>query len=107
MLLAEAGHPRRAAPRSRTTARSRTCEAFGADVQEGARFVDDGDIMTAAGVTSGIDLALHIVRTTLGEDAAQAEAARDRVGRSALPPDPPSGQSSAASASGRSIGTNA
>ncbi len=50
-------------------------KGFGVDVQEGARFVDDGDIMTAAGVTSGIDLALHIVRTTLGEQAARAEAA--------------------------------
>jgi transcriptional regulator GlxA family with amidase domain len=49
-------------------------KGFGVDVREGARFVDDGDIMTAAGVTSGIDLALHIVRTTLGEAAAQAEA---------------------------------
>ena len=54
-------------------------KTFGADVQEGARFVDDGDIMTAAGVTSGIDLALHIVRTTLGEDAAQRRGGRDRV----------------------------
>jgi transcriptional regulator GlxA family with amidase domain len=50
-------------------------KGFGADVREGARFVDDGDIMTAAGVTSGIDLALHIVRATLGEEAARAEAA--------------------------------
>lgn len=48
--------------------------AAGADVQDGARFVDDGDILTAAGVTSGIDLALHIVRTQLGDDAARAEA---------------------------------
>ena len=33
----------------------------GAIVVEGARFVDEGDILTAAGVTSGIDLALHLV----------------------------------------------
>lgn len=50
-------------------------KGFGADVREGARFVDDGDIVTAAGVTSGIDLALHIVRTTLGEGAARVQAA--------------------------------
>ena len=50
-------------------------KSFGADVQEGVRFIDDGDIMTAAGVTSGIDLALYIVRVTLGDAAAQAEAA--------------------------------
>ena len=34
--------------------------ASGAEVVE-ARFVDDGDIVTAGGVTSGIDLALHLV----------------------------------------------
>jgi transcriptional regulator GlxA family with amidase domain len=34
--------------------------ATGADVVE-ARFVDDGDVVTAGGVTSGIDLALHLV----------------------------------------------
>ena len=49
------------APRSPTTARSRTCAGFGADVIDGARVVDDGDIITAAGVTSGIDLALYLV----------------------------------------------
>ena len=54
-------------------------KGFGVDVQEGARFVDDGDIMTAAGVTSGIDLALHIV----AHDARRGRRARrgggDRV----------------------------
>jgi transcriptional regulator GlxA family with amidase domain len=60
-------------------------KGFGADVQEGARFVDDGEIMTAAGVTSGIDLALHIVRTTLGEDAARAEAAEIEWAHSGTP----------------------
>jgi transcriptional regulator GlxA family with amidase domain len=34
--------------------------ASGAEVVD-ARFVDDGDIVTAAGVTSGFDLALHLV----------------------------------------------
>jgi len=33
---------------------------YGADVSED-RVVDDGDIITAGGVTSGIDLALHLV----------------------------------------------
>ena len=69
---------------------------FGADVQVGARVVDDGDIVTAAGVTSGIDLALHLVAVELGEDAARAEA--DEIEWN---------QISGASASGRSIGTNA
>jgi transcriptional regulator GlxA family with amidase domain len=35
--------------------------AYGANVDEKARFVDDGDIVTAAGVSAGIDMALHLV----------------------------------------------
>ncbi|MFC8507254.1 DJ-1/PfpI family protein [Streptomyces sp. NPDC057411] len=35
-----------------------------------ARVVDDGDLVTAAGVTSGLDLALWLVRRELGPDAA-------------------------------------
>jgi transcriptional regulator GlxA family with amidase domain len=49
-------------------------EDYGADVQYGQRFVDDGDIVTAGGVTSGIDLALYIVETEVGAAAAAAEA---------------------------------
>jgi transcriptional regulator GlxA family with amidase domain len=46
----------------------------GARVADGARFVDDGDIITAAGVTSGIDMALHIVGQAKGDAAAEAQA---------------------------------
>jgi transcriptional regulator GlxA family with amidase domain len=46
----------------------------GAQVVDGARFVDDGDVITAAGVTSGIDMALHIVSQVKGEAAATAQA---------------------------------
>ncbi len=35
--------------------------ATGADVRDEARVVDDGDLITAAGITSGLDLALHLV----------------------------------------------
>ncbi|MGW2183831.1 DJ-1/PfpI family protein [Streptomyces sp. NPDC001732] len=35
-----------------------------------ARVVDDGDLVTAGGVTSGLDLALWLVRRELGPDAA-------------------------------------
>jgi transcriptional regulator GlxA family with amidase domain len=35
-----------------------------------ARVVDDGDLVTAGGVTSGLDLALWLVRRELGVDAA-------------------------------------
>jgi transcriptional regulator GlxA family with amidase domain len=48
--------------------------AAGADVREGERFVDDGDIVTAAGVTAGIDLALHLVAQAAGAGAADAAA---------------------------------
>jgi len=34
---------------------------LGADVRPDARFVDDGDVVTAAGVSAGIDMALHLV----------------------------------------------
>jgi transcriptional regulator GlxA family with amidase domain len=43
--------------------------ASGANVID-ARVVDDGDLMTAAGVTSGIDLALHIVEQQAGAEIA-------------------------------------
>jgi transcriptional regulator GlxA family with amidase domain len=45
--------------------------AAGAQVVEGARFVDDGDIVTAGGVTSGLDLALHIVGKVAGSSVAE------------------------------------
>ncbi|MFF4317804.1 DJ-1/PfpI family protein [Streptomyces sp. NPDC001568] len=35
-----------------------------------ARVVDDGDLVTAGGITSGLDLALWLVRRELGADAA-------------------------------------
>ena len=46
----------------------------GAHIVEGARVVDDGDVITAAGVTSGIDMALHIVAQVKGDAAAAAQA---------------------------------
>jgi transcriptional regulator GlxA family with amidase domain len=44
--------------------------ATAARVIDGARVVDDGDIMTAAGITSGLDLALHIVEQQAGAEIA-------------------------------------
>ena len=41
------------------------------DVLEHARFVDDGDIVTAAGVSAGIDMALHLVRRLCSEERAR------------------------------------
>jgi transcriptional regulator GlxA family with amidase domain len=49
---------------------------LGVDVRPEARVVDDGDVITSGGVTSGIDLALHIVSRERGQQTAQDEAAR-------------------------------
>lgn len=47
--------------------------ATGAEVVD-ARVVDDGDVVTAGGVTSGIDLALSLVERYVGEKAARTVA---------------------------------
>ncbi len=44
---------------------------FGAD-PVGGRWVQDGKVLTAAGVTAGIDMALHLVATEAGPEVAQA-----------------------------------
>lgn len=41
------------------------------DVRAGDRFVDDGDIVTAAGVSAGIDMALHLVERLHSTDRAR------------------------------------
>ena len=41
------------------------------DVRPDDRFVDDGDVVTAAGVSAGIDMALHLVRRFAGEQRAR------------------------------------
>ena len=44
---------------------------YGAD-PVGGRFVEDGKLITAAGVTAGIDMALHLVGREAGPEVAQA-----------------------------------
>jgi len=41
-------------------------------VRPEARFVDDGDVITSAGVSAGIDMALHLVARLAGRDRARA-----------------------------------
>lgn len=41
------------------------------DVRRDARFVDDGDMITASGVSAGIDMALHLVVRLAGADRAR------------------------------------
>ena len=48
-----------------------TLAEFGAD-PVGGRFVEDGKVVTAAGVTAGIDMALHLVAREAGPEVAQA-----------------------------------
>jgi transcriptional regulator GlxA family with amidase domain len=40
------------------------------DVVENERFIDNGKILTAAGISAGIDCALHVVERLLGPEAA-------------------------------------
>ena len=41
------------------------------DVRADVLYVDDGDVLTSAGVSSGLDLCLHVVRTDLGVEEAR------------------------------------
>ena len=41
------------------------------DLRPDDRFVDDGDIITSAGVSAGIDMALHLVVRLAGADRAR------------------------------------
>lgn len=43
-------------------------------VVRGVRYVDNGAIITSAGVQAGMDMALHVVARLLGEDVARATA---------------------------------
>jgi transcriptional regulator GlxA family with amidase domain len=54
------------------------------EVHRGARFVDDGDIVTAAGLSAGIDMALHLVGRFVSPD--RARAVREGI---EYAPDPP------------------
>lgn len=41
------------------------------EVRPNDRYVDDGDIVTAAGISAGIDMALHLVARLAGDDRAR------------------------------------
>jgi transcriptional regulator GlxA family with amidase domain len=49
---------------------------YGARVHADARVVDDGDVLTSGGVTSGIDLALRLIEREYGREAALREGTR-------------------------------
>lgn len=54
------------------------------DVQDGKRFVDDGDVLTSAGVTAGIDMGSPLIARLAGVE--QARAARRDVQYDPQPP---------------------
>lgn len=74
MLLAHAGV---IGNRPATTHQAARADLFatGAQVLD-ERVVDDGDLITAAGVTSGLDLALRLVERLVGPEAAETAAVR-------------------------------
>jgi transcriptional regulator GlxA family with amidase domain len=41
------------------------------EIRTDERFIDDGDLITAAGVSAGIDMALHLVARLAGDDRAR------------------------------------
>lgn len=69
MLLAEAGitDDRRAVTHASATNELRESGATVVD----ARVVDDGDVVSAGGITSGMDLALYVVEREFGDDVAE------------------------------------
>jgi AraC family transcriptional activator FtrA len=44
------------------------------DLDPDVLYIDDGDVLTSAGLSAGMDLCLHVVRTELGAEAANAVA---------------------------------
>ena len=45
-------------------------------VQTGVRWVDEGDLVTSAGIEAGIDMSLHLVERLLGRETAETTARR-------------------------------
>jgi transcriptional regulator GlxA family with amidase domain len=41
------------------------------EIRPDDRYVDDGDVITSAGVSAGIDMALHVVRRLVGDQTAR------------------------------------
>jgi len=75
MILAASGLLRGRPAVTHHTALDELAE-YGADVRREARVVDDGDVLTAGGVTSAIDLALRVIERERGAAAASAAARR-------------------------------
>jgi len=74
MLLARAGVTDGRPATTHASAREEL-EQSGADLVD-ARVVDDGDLVTAGGVTAGLDLAFHLVRRAFDAEIADSVATR-------------------------------
>ena len=72
LVLASAGllHNRPATTHRGALARLAEIDAT-IDVRPDDRYVDDGDVVTSAGVSAGIDMALHLVARLAGDDRAR------------------------------------
>jgi transcriptional regulator GlxA family with amidase domain len=46
------------------------------DVQQGVKYVDEGNIVTSGGISAGINMSFHIVKRLLGTEVAQKTAKR-------------------------------
>jgi transcriptional regulator GlxA family with amidase domain len=68
ILLAEAGLTAGRPCTTHTGAKEELAKRGG--LVKNARVVDDGNLVTAAGITSGLDLALHLVHREVGADVA-------------------------------------
>jgi putative intracellular protease/amidase/uncharacterized protein (DUF952 family) len=77
LLLGAAGRLRGKRATTHTSALGEL-EAFGAEPVR-SRIVDEGDVTTGAGVTSGIDVGLHVVRELCGDEARARVAAQMEV----------------------------
>jgi transcriptional regulator GlxA family with amidase domain len=59
------------------------------EARSGVRFVDDGDVITASGLSAGIDMALHVVGRLAGPE--RARQVREGINYAAGPDEPPAG----------------
>lgn len=46
------------------------------DIQRGLKYVDEGSIITSAGISAGLDMSFHIIKKMLGPEVARAAAKR-------------------------------
>ncbi|MEZ4520360.1 MAG: DJ-1/PfpI family protein [Thermomicrobiales bacterium] len=73
-LVAKAGLPSEEGDESSKRALSGCARRFDTEVLENVRFVDDGFVVSSAGVSAGIDMSLHVIERLCGKEAAESSA---------------------------------